>query len=104
MYDIVKGVTDSSLHFPNIVNNDASFVVQAQRDIDPDIKNLYDQYERNGINFTDRMSTHYCSNTSRIKEVCPISAPDCDGITGGNWKGMIADNGTFAHHIHGTFL
>jgi len=68
--NVVAGCNGSHLHFPNVVNNDAGFIIQANQLNNSALNKWMNFYTMDlHINFTDRMMTpvHY-PNNSRLDQ------------------------------------
>jgi len=104
----VSNISYSSFHFPNIVNNDVSFVIQAKRRVHPLLPRLLEAYEGSGADLYARMSTFITSTANAsalsIYSICPITTLYCvDGEGGDRWGGLF-ESGIIARALHSVFL
>lgn len=96
---IASRAYNQSIHFPNIINNDVGFAIQAKRLDSQKMRDYYDEYERNGVNFEQRLSSFYDKPESGwesfdFNKVIPVS----------NWGTGTYTNVEFAKDIHNLFL
>lgn len=101
---IASRTYNQSIHFPNIINNDVGFAIQAKRIDSPVLKSYYEHYERIGINFDEGMNTFYKTphdgwhhpswDHLDYYEVFPLTG----------WDAGTFSNGEFAADIHNLFL
>jgi len=95
--DSVVSYKDSNLHFPNIVNNDVGFVIQANRMMDNAVLNKWMKYytSDHGVNFDDAFNSYYHPNhTGKGMTIEPITT----------WRYGVYKKSDFAHDIHTLFL
>lgn len=90
---------NQSIHFPNIINNDVGFAIQAKRVESAKLLEYYEQYERDGVDFEQRMASFYEKpelgwDAFEFSKVVPVS----------NWDTGTYTNAELAKDIHNLFL
>ena len=106
----IQNISHDSFHFPNILNNDATFPIHARRNVHPRIVKFHESYDHTGIDLYDRM-TSYMDPTRNITAIaamkpCPITAVYCshEGDGFAVWHGSLIYNGLFARRMHKIFF
>ena len=104
----INNITFTSIHFPNIVNNDVTFVIQAKRGVHPLLHRFLIAYESTGVDLSERMYRFMCAKKDvtdyTALKICPLTALYCKEVVNGTWWGSTYESGIMASGIHNIFL
>ena len=104
----VSNVGYTSFHFPNIVNNDVTFVIQAKRRVHPLLPRLLEAYELSGRDLYHHIdsfiTTKGNASALSIYSICPVTTLYCVDGEGGNQWGGLFESGRIASILHNVFI
>jgi len=98
----ISNISYSKMHFPNIVNNDVNFVIQAKRNVHPSFIKLLEAYEIIGNDLEKKLNT-FMVNKKDIRLLNRFPPP-LTALHSGTWRGGIYANGIAAKILHDAFL
>ena len=98
----ISNISISNIYFPNILNNDVNFIIQAKRNIHPSFVMLLEAYEIIGIDLEKKIN-QYMMNKKDIRYLNRFPPP-VTALHPGTWRGGIYANGIAAKILHDVFL